>query len=181
MVSTTLVECLWKWEMCDVKFLFFFAADTCTYSHILGYFYLLIFFCSFGHLLAMKQVCHETTNILCLFWWFFLSNISMGLKCGMWYLCESKKTLIFWMFCISAIIIWFCAILHLILCNILHYDFCLFGNIFFIFVAVQHYRFKNFYLFIFCILHSAYPNLRRYSFLVALLVLYLCKWLSMYL
>ena len=113
-VSTMRVECLWKWEMCDVKFLFFFAADMCTYSHILGYFYLLIFFCSFGHLLAMKQVCLETTNIL-----YFFGDFSYQIFrwVEMWYLCESKKTLIFWMFCNISVqydfvqfCIWFCAI-----------------------------------------------------------------------
>ena len=111
-----------------------------------------------------------------LFWWFFLSNISMGWNVVSLWIKENLNFLnVLQYFCA----IWFCAILHLILCNILHLIFVCW-YIFFIFVAVQHYRFKNFYLFIFCILHSAYPNLRRYSFLVALLVLYLCKWLSMY-
>ena len=115
-VYTMLVECLWKREIvCDVKFLFFFAADICTYSHILGYFYLLICFCSFGHLLAMTRVCLETINILCLFWWFSLSNISMGWNVVS--LCEFQKTLILWMFCNISVqydfvqfCIWFCAI-----------------------------------------------------------------------
>ena len=143
----------------------------CRHMYLLTHSRIFLFiniFCSFGHLLAMTRVCLETINILCLFWWFSLSNISMGWNVVSLWIKENLNFLnVLQYFCA----IWFCAILHLILCNILHLIFVCW-YIFFIFVAVQHYRFKNFYLFIFCILHSAYPNLRRYSFLVALLVLY---------
>ena len=177
MVSTTLVECLWKWEMCDVKFLFFFAADMCTYSHILGYFYLLIFFVVSGIYLLWSRYALRLSIFCACFDDFSYQIFRSGWNVVSLWIGENLNFMnVLQYFCA----IWFCAILHLILCNILHLIFVCW-YIFFIFVAVQHYRFKNFYLFIFCILHSAYPNLRRYSFLVALLVLHLCKWLSMYL